>query len=71
VNVQRVVTRLFGVGDRRQLEELASQLVKAAGTCELNLAVMDLAALVCRARKPRCGECPLAAYCVYARISRS
>ena len=71
VNVQRVVARLFGVGDRRQLEELASQLVKAAGTCELNLAVMDLAALVCRARKPRCGECPLAAYCVYARISRS
>jgi len=71
VNVQRVVARLFGTSDRRRVWELASQLVKAAGTCELNLAVMDLAALVCRARKPRCGECPLAAYCEYARISRS
>jgi len=71
VNVQRVVTRLFWTSDRRQVEKLASQLVEAAGTCELNLAVMDLAAFVCRARKPRCGECPLAAYCEYARISRS
>jgi len=71
VNVQRVVARLFGVADRRRVEELASQLVEAAGTCELNLAVMDLAALICRARKPKCRECPLAAYCEYARVSRS
>jgi len=71
VNVQRVVTRLFGVADRRWVEELASQLVRAAGTCELNLAVMDLAALVCRVRKPKCGECPLAAYCEYAKTERS
>lgn len=67
VNVERVVNRLFGISDRRAVWEVAGELVKAAGTCEMNLALMDFAALVCRARRPRCRECPLANLCVYAR----
>jgi A/G-specific adenine glycosylase len=30
---------------------------------ELNQATMELGALVCRARAPRCGACPVAAWC--------
>jgi A/G-specific adenine glycosylase len=32
-----------------------------------NVAVMELGALVCTARAPRCGDCPLAAQCAWRR----
>jgi A/G-specific adenine glycosylase len=35
-----------------------------------NVAVMELGALVCRARGPRCGECPLADLCVWVAAGR-
>jgi A/G-specific adenine glycosylase len=33
----------------------------------MNLAIMELGALVCRARNPRCSECPLALHCRWRR----
>ena len=35
-----------------------------------NVAVMELGALVCRARGPRCGECPLADLCAWVVAGR-
>ena len=31
---------------------------------EWNQALLDLGALVCRARAPKCGECPVRSHCV-------
>lgn len=63
VNVIRVINRLYGVKEQREIESILAEEVRAAGTCELNLALMDFAALVCKARKPRCNECPISALC--------
>ena len=63
VNTVRVVKRVLGAEDA---EEAIRRVVERAGTCEANLALMDFAALVCRARRPRCGECPLRDLCRHA-----
>uniref|UniRef100_A0A7C4B9T8 HhH-GPD domain-containing protein n=1 Tax=Thermofilum pendens TaxID=2269 RepID=A0A7C4B9T8_THEPE len=68
VNTVRVVQRVLGAGSA---EEAVRRIVELAGTCEANLALMDFAAILCRARKPRCGECPLRDLCSYAGTPRS
>jgi A/G-specific adenine glycosylase len=64
VNVRRVVER--GAGTR--LGERAAEAASVALGAPLTgrdrfLALMDVGALVCRARDPRCGECPLRRRC--------
>lgn len=69
-NVERVLTRWWGLaGDPRraplrgQLWELARRLVASGAPGELNQALMELGARLCRPRNPVCAACPLAAYC--------
>ncbi len=49
----------------RTIAEVATSLLPPSGTRDHNLALMDLGALVCVARAPRCGECPLAGLCAW------
>ena len=71
VNVARVLERVYGprqLADIRYdsyLQSLARQVVGCKRAREVNWAILDLAALVCRARKPRCNICPLAESCSY------
>ena len=69
-NVARVLLRVFlGGGDARlhrtkkQLWAIARALVPFAHVFDFNQALMDLGAMVCVARKPRCPDCPLKAMC--------
>lgn len=69
-NVARVLARLFAVhGDikrpatERRLWALADQLVPAHNPGEFNQAMMELGALVCVPRAPRCAICPLRRLC--------
>ncbi len=80
-NVIRVLTRLYGIaGDPRQgatnalLWRLAEGLTRRAwrmgtpGSCSrFNQALMELGALLCTARQPRCGACPVARCCAARR----
>lgn len=66
VNTARVVKRVFGVGSLEEVKELLQKAVLSAGTCELNLALMDFAAGICTAWKPRCESCFLRDTCAYA-----
>lgn len=66
VNTARVVKRVFGAEDMEEVQELLREAVLSAGTCKLNLAVMDFAAIVCTARRPRCAHCPLGDLCLHA-----
>jgi A/G-specific adenine glycosylase len=64
VNVRRVVERVCGtrltvVGAEDAMRRIASPLT---GRDRL-LALMDVGALLCKPRLPRCGECPLAGRC--------
>jgi A/G-specific adenine glycosylase len=72
------VIRLFGryLGERSEkarprddpaLWKLVADYLPARNVREFNLAVVDLGAIVCRPRRPRCTECPLRTRCVALR----
>jgi len=66
-NVRRWLTRRFaGSDDARRLQRLADALAapgRGPRASAWTHATMELGAAVCRSRRPRCGECPLAASC--------
>jgi A/G-specific adenine glycosylase len=64
VNIRRVVERVTGRRlTEREAEEASVRIGRPLHGRERLLALMDLGALVCRARAPRCGECPLRRRC--------
>ena len=66
-NVERVLCRLAGWDEsadlRRKVGELAARMVDEARPGDFNQALMELGALVCLPRGPRCTDCPLNADC--------
>jgi A/G-specific adenine glycosylase len=69
-NVARVLFRVFvGKGDpkshamKRHLWSISEALVPSRHVFDFNQALMDLGAMVCVARKPKCLVCPLASNC--------
>ncbi len=67
VNVGRVLRRVFLGEGRREKDvwELAENLVPKNGqrAWRFNQALMELGALVCTARSPKCPECPVRSDC--------
>jgi A/G-specific adenine glycosylase len=76
VNMARLPGRFLGppkgleAKPKRALHAHALRLVRSKRGIEVNWAVLDFGALVCRARNPLCPECPLGAKCHYARSRR-
>jgi A/G-specific adenine glycosylase len=70
-NIARVVARVvLGAPSQREmpaprLRAAAEALLPRTGARDHNLALMDLGALVCTARNPDCGGCPLARACAW------
>lgn len=69
----RVLRRLAGIRDNgrapyydKRVWALAERLLPASGAREFQLALLDVAALVCRPGKPLCSACPLENICSYA-----
>ncbi len=70
-NVIRVLSRVFGItGDPKAKDvntkfwSAAEAMVKASThPSHLNQSMMELGALVCLPRQPRCAECPLRGHC--------
>ncbi|UFU05844.1 A/G-specific adenine glycosylase [Ruania halotolerans] len=70
-NVRRVLGRLLSgtalppPSPRRTEAEMAAEVLPAdpEASARWNVAVMELGALVCTARSPRCGQCPVADQC--------
>jgi A/G-specific adenine glycosylase len=71
VNMARLLERFFGprkladLRDDPYLQDLARAILVRSNPLLINWAVLDFAALVCRARQPRCSTCPLARQCLY------
>ena len=72
-NMARLLVRFLGSSEgaeaspKRTLHALALRLVRGKRSLEANWAALDFGALVCRARRPLCPECPLRTRCQYAR----
>ncbi len=70
-NIGRVLARaFFGTPTphdvpARSLSKAAEALLPSRDVRHHNLALMDLGALVCSSRAPRCGECPVARVCAW------
>ncbi|GAA1603653.1 A/G-specific adenine glycosylase [Leucobacter chromiireducens] len=69
-NTRRVIARAVhgraaaGMPAARDLEDMAALLpAEPAAAATFNAAAMELGAIVCTARAPRCDECPIAALC--------
>jgi A/G-specific adenine glycosylase len=72
----RVYRRYFGLPGERppvsdpDLWDLVARVTPERRVREWNWAVLDLAALVCVPKRPRCDACPVRARCTYARNVR-
>lgn len=62
-NVRRVLGRLFGVISEASVRGLAAKLANTAQPGNLNQALMELGAMICAPKQPRCGVCPAASHC--------
>ena len=69
-NTARVLTRLFNFrkpidsdGNSETLWQNAAMLVPKANALTYNSALIDLGALVCVPRQPKCGVCPVKKFC--------
>ncbi|HVS69480.1 MAG TPA: A/G-specific adenine glycosylase [Mycobacteriales bacterium] len=76
-NVRRVLARVFGAAadattasPTRSEREAALALVPTDDPAKHCVAVMELGALVCTARSPRCGVCPTAGECAWLAAGR-
>ena len=71
VNMARVLERFFEprkLADIRydpNLQQLAYRIVDHSNAKEISWAILDFAALICQARKPKCNSCILRASCTY------
>ena len=70
VNIRRVIARAvhghgeLGPAARRDLDDMQALLPAALPEARaFNVAMMELGALVCTARSPKCDECPIAPQC--------
>jgi A/G-specific adenine glycosylase len=70
-NVKRVLSRLFMLPDpvnetsaHKGFQILADRLLDKSQPGTYNQALMELGALICKPAGPRCGQCPLPAFCL-------
>lgn len=77
INVRRLFSRLFwrmpstdSLRPEEEIWQLAWRILPRTGVYEWSQALMDLGALVCTSRAPRCGICPVAELCRSRRSMR-
>ncbi len=74
-NLVRVLSRVFALPGRAsdaglvaRVREQAQQMVEGSNPGEVNQALMDIGATVCRPVEPACGDCPLRPACAGFRV---
>ncbi len=74
VNVQRVLSRIFWrmestavMRTQQEIWELAANILPKNNAYNWNQSLMDLGAIICTARNPKCDNCPVAMMCASRR----
>ncbi|HMS97513.1 MAG TPA: DNA (cytosine-5-)-methyltransferase [Saprospiraceae bacterium] len=76
VNMSRVLSRFFypkefnDVRNDKIIQELAHNVINVKACKEINWAILDYAALVCKHQKPKCQECKLSSKCRFFELSK-
>ena len=72
-NTSRIARRVLGEDSARPLWSIRLHLRELAGEegadAQWNQALLDLGALVCKARSPSCGDCPVRSHCATGRTN--
>lgn len=77
VNMQRLLERRFRpriLSDIRYdpyLQELSRRIVKCSRPIDINFAILDFSAILCKIKRPRCVSCPLQKDCNYFQIQNN
>jgi DNA (cytosine-5)-methyltransferase 1 len=77
VNMSRVLSRFFSPKDFKDvrndkiIQELAHNVINVKSCKELNWAILDYAALVCKSSKQKCFECELRKNCKFFELSNN
>jgi A/G-specific adenine glycosylase len=74
VNVRRVLARMVAGGSgalsASQMQKIADRAVPPQRAADWTHALMDVGALLCRPREPRCSDCPASPWCRFAAGER-
>jgi A/G-specific adenine glycosylase len=69
-NVKRVLSRLFCLKEpinrsasHKKFRQAAAYIFNAANPSQFNQAIMELGALICKPRNPKCSACPVKSFC--------
>ena len=75
-NVMRVISRLVGMQEpvntstgSKIIDNIARSLLDIQNPGNHNQAMMELGALVCKPKKPKCYSCPISKHCVCSNNS--
>ncbi len=73
-NLERIITRYFGVDDAKDyLKRYSQSLLEKVNSKDLNQAFMDFGSMVCTSLSPSCDICPLETECskYFSKIKKS
>lgn len=69
-NVFRVLSRLYNIHlpindqkNRSAFLDILNEMIQGVDPAQFNNAMMELGAMVCKSDNPKCGICPVSAYC--------
>ncbi len=75
VNMSRLLSRFFypkeykDIRNDKLVHELAHNVINVKSCKELNWAILDFSALVCKPRNPKCNECKLSSKCSFFELN--
>jgi A/G-specific adenine glycosylase len=70
-NTVRIIGRYFGMNTSessrrdKKFRQIYSTIINLCNPREFNYAMLDLGALICKPKNPRCNECPIQDSCNY------
>jgi len=76
-NVERVLSRVLAIAEdprakqgKQRILQFVQRLLEQGSARDLNQALMELGALVCKPKSPNCAQCPLTLLCVARATGR-
>jgi len=76
VNMSRLLSRVFypkelkDVRNDKLIQDLAHNVINVKKCKELNWAILDYSALICKGQKPKCTGCKLSSRCCYFNLKK-
>ncbi|ETZ05541.1 MULTISPECIES: A/G-specific adenine glycosylase [Holospora] len=64
-NIKRILQRYFGLDTLKEIKTMAEKILPCKNHSEYTQGLMDLGAMVCTPKAPKCFVCPIAQHCKF------